>query len=112
MKSWLDEDEAAITICDLNGIIVYMNERSKRSFAKYDTDGDLTGTSLIECHPEPSRTKLLSMLKEPQNNVYTVEKRGIKKIIRQTPWYRDGLFSGIVEISFEIPEVMPHHLRQ
>jgi transcriptional regulator with PAS, ATPase and Fis domain len=111
MKSWLDQDEAAITICDLNGIVVYMNERSKRSFAKYGENGDMTGSSLIECHPEPSRTKLRSMLQEPQTNVYTIEKKGIKKMIRQSPWYKDGVFSGVVEISFEIPEVMAHHVR-
>ncbi len=111
MESWLDQDEAAITICDLKGIVVYMNEKSKRSFAKYDDSGDLTGSSLVECHPEPSRTKLLGMLKEPLTNVYTIEKSGIKKIIRQSPWFRDGEFSGVVEMSFEIPDVMAHHSR-
>lgn len=111
MDSWLEEDEAAITICDLTGIIVYMNNRSKRSFMKYDDSGVGIGSSLIECHPEPSRTKLINMLKVPQTNVYTIEKRGIKKIIRQSPWYKDGLFSGVVEVSFEIPASMPHYLR-
>ena len=111
MNSWLDEDGAAITICDLNGIIVYMNERSKKSFTKYDDSGVTIGSSLIECHPEPSRTKLCSMLKEPQTNVYTIEKKGIKKLIRQSPWYNEGVFSGVVEISFEIPFEMPHYIR-
>lgn len=111
MESWLDQDEAAITICDLNGIIIYMNERSRQSFTKYDDSGVTIGSSLVECHPEPSRTKLLGMLKEPLTNVYTTEKRGIKKLIRQSPWYRDGIFSGVVEISFEIPFEMAHHVR-
>jgi transcriptional regulator with PAS, ATPase and Fis domain len=111
MVSWLDEYEAAITICDLEGIIVYMNERSRKSFMKYDDSGVSVGSSLIECHPEPSRTKLLSMLKEPQVNVYTIEKKGVKKLIRQAPWYSDGVFSGVVEISFEIPFEMAHHVR-
>ena len=111
MESWLEEDEAAITICDLSGIIVYMNDRSKRSFMKYDEGGVRIGSSLIECHPEPSRTKLMNMLKAPQTNVYTIEKRGVKKIIRQSPWYKDGIFSGVVEISFEIPVVLPHYIR-
>ena len=111
MNSWLDEDGAAITICDLEGIIVYMNERSKKSFTKYDDSGVTIGSSLIECHPEPSRTKLRSMLKEPQTNVYTIEKKGIKKLIRQSPWYNEGVFSGVVEISFEIPFEMPHYIR-
>jgi hypothetical protein len=111
MKSWFDDDESAMTICDLKGIIVYMNERSKKSFAKYNNDGNMISLSLIECHPEPSRTKLLAMLREPQINIYTTEKRGIKKIIRQSPWFKNGVFSGVVEISFEIPEVMPHYIR-
>jgi len=111
MKSWLDEDESAITICDLDGIILYMNERSKKAFAKYDGSGVAIGSNLIECHPEPSRSKLLEMLKTPQTNVYTIEKGGIKKIIRQSPWLRDGVFSGVVEVSFEIPLAMAHHLR-
>ena len=112
MESWLDEDEAAITICDLNGIILYMNERSRKSFAKYDDSGVAIGSSLIECHPEPSRTKLRSMLEVPQTNVYTIEKKGIKKLIRQSPWFRDGIFSGVVEVSFLIPEEMAHHVRE
>ena len=111
MESWLDEDEAAITICDLKGIILYMNERSRKSFMKYDDSVVAIGSSLIECHPEPSRTKLKSMLEVPQTNVYTIEKKGIKKLIRQSPWFRDGIFSGIVEVSFIIPEVMAHHVR-
>lgn len=111
MESWLDEDESAITICDLKGIIIYMNERSKKSFAKYDNSGDMIGLSLIDCHPEPSRTKLLSMLRVPQTNIYTVEKRGVKKIIRQSPWLQNGVFSGVVEFSFEIPFDVPHFIR-
>jgi predicted RNA methylase len=51
------------------------------------------------------------MLKEPQVNVYTIEKKGVKKLIRQAPWYSDGVFSGMVEISFEIPFEMAHHVR-
>lgn len=112
MDSWLDEDEAAITICDLHGIILYMNERSNRAFAKDDDSGVTIGSSLIECHPEPSRSKLISMLKNPQTNVYTIEKKGIKKMIRQSPWYKDGVFCGVTEISFEIPTVMAHHVRE
>lgn len=111
MDNWLEEDEAAVTICDLDGIIVYMNERSRKSFTKYDDSGVSVGSSLIACHPEPARTKLLSMLKEPLVNVYTIEKKGVRKLIRQSPWYCDGKFSGVVEISFEVPIDMAHHIR-
>lgn len=111
MESWLEEEEAAITICDLEGVIIYMNERSRKSFAKYDGSGAALGSNLIECHPEPARSKLLAMLKTPAVNVYTIEKGGKKKIIRQSPWMKDGKFSGVTEISYEIPFEMPHHVR-
>ena len=38
----------AITICDKDGKILDMNQRSKQTFAKY---GDIIGRSLFEFHP-------------------------------------------------------------
>lgn len=108
--SWTDEFLGAITVCDSQGIVVYMSERSKMQFAK-SGDGDLLGKSLIECHPEPARSLLLKMLAEPLPNSYTIEKNGIRKMIHQTPWMENGEFKGVVELSFEIPMEMPHHKR-
>jgi transcriptional regulator with PAS, ATPase and Fis domain len=107
---WTDGFLGAITVCDREGIVVYMNERSKAQFAK-SGDGDLMGKSLVECHPEPARSLLLKMLAEPMTNSYTIEKRGIRKMIHQTPWMGNGEFKGVVEISFEIPMEMPYHKR-
>jgi transcriptional regulator with PAS, ATPase and Fis domain len=107
---WADGFLGAITVCDREGIVVYMNGRSKEQFAK-SGDGDLLGKSLIECHPEPARSLLMKMLAEPMPNSYTIEKRGIRKMIHQTPWMENGEFKGVVEISFEIPMNMPHHIR-
>jgi transcriptional regulator with PAS, ATPase and Fis domain len=108
--NWTDEFLGAITVCDREGIVVYMNERSKMQFAKSD-EGILVGKSLIECHPEPARSHLLKMLAEPSPNSYTIEKKGIHKMIHQTPWMENGEFMGVVELSYEIPEQMPHHIR-
>ena len=108
--NWSDGFIGAITVCDRKGIVVYMNERSKLQFAK-SGDGDLLGKSLIECHPEPARSLLLKMLAEPMPNSYTIEKKGIRKMIHQTPWMENDEFKGVVEISFEIPMEMPHHIR-
>lgn len=108
--NWTDGFLGAITVCDREGIVVYMNDRSKMQFAK-SGDGDLLGKSLIECHPEPARTLLMKMLEKPKPNSYTIEKGGIHKMIHQTPWMENGEFKGVVEISFEIPMEMPHHLR-
>ncbi|OFX61816.1 MAG: hypothetical protein A2066_07475 [Bacteroidetes bacterium GWB2_41_8] len=108
--NWTDGFLGEITVCDRDGIVVYMNDLSKKQFAKYDSEG-LLGKSLIDCHPEPSRTKLLEMLANPITNSYSTEKRGIRKMIHQTPWMEDGEFKGVIEISFEIPMEMPHHKR-
>jgi len=75
-------------------------------------DGDLVGKSLLDCHPEPARSILISLLETQQANTYTIEKNGIKKIIQQKPWYTQGVFSGLVEMSSEIPFDMPHSIRK
>ena len=109
--NWTDGFLGAITVCDRDGIVVYMNERSKAVFAK-SGGGDLVGKSLVDCHPEPSRSLLMKMLAEPFANSYTIEKNGIRKMIHQTPWMEDGEFKGVVEMSFEIPMEMPHLIRK
>ena len=108
--NWTDGFIGAITVCDCDGIVVYMNDLSKKQFAK-SGDSDLLGKSLIDCHPEPAQSLLLKMLAEPNPNSYTIEKKGIRKMIHQTPWMEDGEFKGVVELSFEIPVELPHYVR-
>lgn len=101
--NWMDEFNGAITVCDRAGVVVYMNDFSIRQFAKRGGD-KLIGQNLLECHPEPAKTKLKQMLKNPVENIYTVEKHGCKRIIIQKPWMQNDEFKGIVEISFQLPE--------
>jgi len=108
---WLKEINAAITICNNQGVIVYMNEKSEQVF-KNDGGKDLIGSNLFGCHPEPALTKLKEMLSDGSTNVYTIEKNGMKKIIYQTPWVSENVIEGIVEISFNIPGEMPHFIRK
>jgi transcriptional regulator with PAS, ATPase and Fis domain len=97
----------AVTVCDTDGRIVEMNEQSREVFAA-DGGAALIGTSVLDCHPEPSRTKLAGMMKERRTNVYTIRKNGKKKLIYQAPWYKDGVYAGFVELALEIPWEMPH----
>jgi transcriptional regulator with PAS, ATPase and Fis domain len=110
MEIWSDEFEGAVTICDRDGKIIYINRRANRQFLKNKGE-DLLGTNLLDWHPEPSRTKLIAMLNTPTINSYTIEKGGIKKMIHQTPYFTNGVFSGVIEISIEIPNEMPHFKR-
>lgn len=108
---WVEEFPGAVTVCDPQGIILRMNRRSAATFEKHG-GGLLVGSNLLDCHPEPARTKLAGMLKEPCKNAYTIEKNGVKKLIYQSPWYQDGVYAGFVELSLEIPLDMPHFVRK
>jgi hypothetical protein len=101
----------AITVCDTEGIILYMNDRSISTFHKYG-GSDIIGTSLFLYHHGPSAVKLRELLDTETKNAYTIEKNGIKKMIYQSPWFSDGKFAGLIELSLEIPMEMAHFIRQ
>lgn len=111
MGSWLKEFPGAITVCDAEGIIVEMNDRACQMFEK-DGGKELIGKNLYDCHPEGARKKLRSMLEAQKLNCYTIEKNGVKKLIYQTPWYKDGIYMGFAELAMEIPAEMPHFVRK
>lgn len=107
---WWETIPAAVTVTDAAGIIVAMNERAKETFAA-DGGAGLIGRSVFDCHPEPARTRTRQLYETMEPNHYTIEKDGRKKVIHQIPWYREGAFAGVVEISIPIPETMPHQKR-
>jgi transcriptional regulator with PAS, ATPase and Fis domain len=104
---WVEEFPGAVTVCDQEGRIVEMNGKSIEVFAA-DGGAKLMGTDVLDCHPEPSRSKLKDMMEKRRTNVYTIQKKGKKKLIYQSPWSDEGRYAGFVEISVEIPWDMPH----
>ncbi|MDR2652485.1 MAG: PAS domain-containing protein [Prevotellaceae bacterium] len=108
MMKYFDELNCAITVCDLQGNVIYCNEKSKQTFAKY---GDLIGKNLKDCHLPTSWEKIQKLLETNTSNVYTIEKNGQKKLIYQTPWRENGETKGLIEFSFEIPAEIPHYVR-
>lgn len=97
----------AITTCDREGTIIYMNEKSQQTFG-----GDkFIGTSLFDCHPPQANEKIRHMLATGEQNAYTISKKGQKKIILQVPYFDEQGVAGLVEISAVIPEDMPHKVR-
>ena len=107
---WVKEFVGAVTVCDPKGIILEMNDQGVKMF-KGQGGSKLLGSNLLDCHPEPARKKLKHLMKQQQNNIYTIEKKGIKRLIYQTPWYTDGQFGGFVKMSLELPTSMPHFIR-
>ena len=107
---WVKEFGGAVTVCDRDGIILEMNDRAAEVFAS-DGGRALVGTNALDCHPERARGLMADLLKAGKRNVYTIEKNGVKKLIFQSPWYRDGAYAGFVELSLEIPAELPHFVR-
>lgn len=74
-KSVFEQDEAAVVLCDLNHIIVYMNPSAANRYAK-SGGYDLVGKSLMGCHNEKSNEmiyKVVDWFKESpdHNKIYT-----------------------------------------
>jgi transcriptional regulator with PAS, ATPase and Fis domain len=109
--NWEMNFNAAITVCDTDGIIRQMNEQAALVLQK-DGGMDLVGKNALECHPEPARLKMVDLLENQKTNVYTIEKNGKKKLIYQAPWYNGNKFAGLVEISLPLPEDVPHFIRK
>jgi transcriptional regulator with PAS, ATPase and Fis domain len=107
---WLNGMNVAITVCDREGTIVYMNEQSARTFAA-DGGKSLLGKKLWDCHPEAAREKIRRLMAANAANSYTIEKNGVKKLVHQAPWQEDGQPAGLVEFSLVIPDVLPHFVR-
>jgi hypothetical protein len=110
MHDWVKEFPGAVTVCDRDGVVLEMNERSVEGFAA-DGGRALVGTNVLACHPEPARSRLKNMLAAGETNVYTIERAGVKKLIYQSPWYRDGAYAGFVELSLVVPVTLPHFVR-
>lgn len=107
---YLKELPAAITICDTDGKIIYLNEKASEVF--HDDGGyNLIGQNLFACHSNDSIEKIKLILKEEKPNSYTIEKNGIKKFIYQTPFYENKTLKGLIEFSFEIPFELQHFNR-
>lgn len=109
-NDWIKEFPGAVTVCDAEGRIIEMNGKSREVFAA-DGGEKLIGANVLDCHPEPSRSKLGSMMAERRTNVYTIQKNGKRKLIYQAPWHEDGVYAGFIELSLEIPWDLPHFNR-
>lgn len=101
-----DLKTCAITVCDLDGVVLYQNKRS------VEVNGDVRGKSMIPCHSTRSREIIQRLMTEGSVNAYTIEKRGLRKLIYQAPWFEKGDIAGLVEFSLEIPADMPHYVRE
>lgn len=111
MENYFAESNYAVTVCDLDARVIYMNDRACKVFEKYGGK-DLLGRSLFDCHNEHSCEVIRNLLENGTTNAYTIEKAGVKKLIHQSPWFKEGKIAGLVELSLELPSEMPHFVRK
>lgn len=105
---WADDMNCAVTVCDTEGVILYMNEKARATYIRH---GNLIGSNLFGCHNERSREIIRRLTAEGGSNAYTIEKQGVRKMIYQTAWRTGDKVGSLVEISMEIPAEMPHYIR-
>ena len=105
---WAKGMNCAVTVCDAEGVIVYMNDKARETYKKH---GDLIGKNLYDCHSERSRGIIRHILATGGSNAYTIEKQGVQRVIYQTAWKKDGRVAGIVEISMVTAADLPHYVR-
>ncbi len=105
MAKWGEEVPFPITICDKEGIIVAMNQKSIEQFAE-DGGAELIGKSLLDCHPEPARIKLVKLLKDKTVNTYISSSGNRKSLIHEAPWFVNGEYQGFVEISIDVTDIL------
>ncbi len=105
IPNYFNEVNTAITVCDTEGVVLYQNEKSVA------VNGDVRGKSMIPCHSERSRGIIRRLIEEGGTNVYTIEKKGVRKLIYQSAWREAGEVRGLVEFSIETPAEMAHYVR-
>ena len=111
LPEWAYGMDCAVTVVDRECKIIYMNERSRVTFASRG-GGDLIGHNIMDYHSERSRSIISRLLSEGGSNAYTISKEGKRKMIYQTVWRdRNGEIGGLVELSMIIPDEMPHYVR-
>ena len=109
VPAWADELNCAITVCDAEGIILYMNGKSIQTYMRH---GNLIGKNLMDCHNDRSKATIRQLLETGGQNVYTIEKDGIRKMIYQSAWKENGKVMGLCEISIVLPGEIPHYVRK
>ena len=109
--TWIRELPVSITVCDTDGIIVEANEQAFRNYGKIAGES-LIGKNIFDCHPAEAREKLAEMMAHQKTQVNFTKKDDQRKMFYQTPWFDNGIFKGLVEISFPLPAEIPTYERK
>ena len=105
---WVETIGISTMAMDSRGDVIDMNREAVRVFEE-DGGLDLMGKNLADCHAAESNRIIDRLMQNGETNIYTVGKKGKKKLIYQGPWFlADGSVGGLVELSITLPEHLPH----
>ena len=110
-KSVLEQDRAAVVLCDLEHTIIYMNPAAIQNYAKYGGE-KLIGQSLLDCHNAESGKRIQQVVDwfaadASHNLVYTFHNEKKNKDVYMVA-LRDGntLIGYYEKHEFRNPETM------
>lgn len=97
----MDQDRAAVVICNLNHEIIYMNPAAVNSYEKRGGD-KLMGKNLLECHNQELRGKIQQVVEwfaeeESHNIVYTFHNEKQNKDVYMVALRDEGKVIGYYE---------------
>ena len=100
-RSILEQDRAAVVICNLEHEIIYMNPVAVHSYEKRGGD-KLLGKSLLDCHNQESRGKIQQVVEwfeedESHNSVYTYHNEKQNKDVYMVALRDEGKLIGYYE---------------
>lgn len=100
-KSIVDQDRAAVVICNLEHEIIYMNPAAVRNYEKWGGDR-LLGKSLLDCHNPESVKRIKKVVDwfaadESHNMVYTFHNEKQNKDVYMVALRDEGKLIGYYE---------------
>lgn len=104
--NWAKELNCGITVCNNDGVIIYMNEKAIEK-----KHGNLIGNNVFDCHNPNSRRIIRELIASGGQHLYTIKKNGVKKLIYQSAWKINGSVAGLIEIMAEYSGDIPHFVR-
>jgi PAS domain-containing protein len=94
---YLKETDIIVSVCDKDGTIRYMNDKGYNYFQEPGKP-ELLGSNIMDCHPEPSKSRFKEMMITHETQSIIKGDGEKKRLIHQTPIYKDGEFDGYVEL--------------
>lgn len=101
LKSIVDQDRAAVVICNLEHEIIYMNPAAAQNYEKWG-GAQLVGKSLLECHNPKSVEQIKKVVDwfaadESHNMVYTFHNEKQNKDVYMVALREEGKLIGYYE---------------